>query len=99
MLSFIFECGTSTWGSSAPWALRIRVSMSEIGSVIKKLPTGFCNTGDKPIQGRLAESETRTGKLAHIGVAPAAHGAEVHDADRARVLRQLRQAGVVLLCF
>ncbi len=34
MLSFILECGNSTVGSNAACALRIRVSMSEIGSVI-----------------------------------------------------------------
>ena len=34
MLSFILECGISTAGSNARLALRMRVSMSEIGSVI-----------------------------------------------------------------
>jgi hypothetical protein len=34
MFSLIFECGMSTPGSNAAWALRIRASMSEIGSVI-----------------------------------------------------------------
>ena len=35
MLSFISECGISTAGNNARCALRMRVNMSEIGSLIK----------------------------------------------------------------
>src|SRR6185369_8240179 len=98
MLSFILECGTTTVGSSARCALRMRVSMSEIGSVIV-LPTGFGYTGNQAIEGGFAKRQTRTGKFAQITVASAAHGAAVDQTGRAGVARQFGQPGVIAFGF
>src|SRR6185437_11545432 len=98
MLSFILECGISTAGSNARCALRIRVNMSEIGSIIK-LPARLCHTGDQSIQRGFAERQPRAAKLPPITTAAAAERAAVDDARRARVTRQLRQAGVVAFRF
>src|ERR1035441_9864203 len=53
-LSFIRECGISTAGSNARPALRMRVNMSEIGSVIN-LPAGFHYAGNQTVQRGLPE--------------------------------------------
>src|SRR5215469_4133035 len=71
MLSFIFECGISTAGSNARCALRIRVNMSEIGSIIK-LPARFGHTGDQAVQRGFAKRQTRTAELAPIAAAASA---------------------------
>src|SRR5580692_1835960 len=96
MLSFIRECGTSTVGSSTRLALRMRVNMSEIVSVIIS-PAGFGHTRDEAVQRALAEGHAGTGELAQITVAAAAHRAAVDDARRAGIARQLREAGVIAL--
>src|SRR5437773_6869473 len=88
MLSFSLECGTSTTGSNARCALRIRANMSAIGSVIQ-LPTGFGDAWNEAIERGFAELEARAGKLAQIPMAPATDGAAVHDAAGAGVARQL----------
>src|SRR5579863_4805229 len=94
MLSFILECGTSTAGSSTRLALRMRVNMSEIVSVIKS-PACLGHTRDEAVQRALAEGEAGTGELAQVAVAAAAHGAAVDDARRARIARQFGQRGVI----
>src|SRR5258708_929325 len=96
MLSFILEWGISTFGNCTRLALRMRVNMSEIVSVIG-LPARFGHTGNQPVQRRFAESHARTTELAQVTMAPSAHRAPVHHARRARVAGQLRQAGVVAL--
>src|ERR1017187_6420536 len=93
-LSFIRECGISTVGSNARPALRMRVNMSEIGSVIK-LPAGFHNAGDQTVQRGLPEGETRRGELAQITAPAAAGRAAVHQPRWAGIARQLRKTGVV----
>src|SRR4051812_9261601 len=98
MLSLSFECGTSTAGSNARWALRIRVNMSEMGSVIG-LPTGFCDTGNEPVEGCFTELETRAGKFAQIAVTTATDSAAVDHTSGTGVARQLREPGVILLRF
>src|SRR4051812_1851783 len=98
MLSFILECGISTAGSNARCALRIRVNMSEIGSIIK-LPARLRHTGDQSIQCGFAERQPRTTELPPITTAASAERATVHHAGRARVTRQFRQAGVIALRF
>src|SRR5581483_7042211 len=98
MLSFIFECANSTFGNCTRLALRIRVNMSEIVSVIG-LPARFGHTGNQAIEGRLAESHARAAELAQITPASSTHRATVHHPGRAGVARQLRQAGVVALGF
>src|SRR5437763_1324496 len=94
MLSFILECGISTAGSNARCALRIRVNMSEIGSIIK-LPARLRHTRDQSIQCGFAEGQPRAAKLPPIAAAASAERAAVDHARRARVTRQLRQAGVI----
>src|SRR3989442_7924344 len=96
MLSLSFECGISTVGSSARWALRIRVNMSEIGSVIK-LPTGFGDARNQAIQRRFAKRQARAGELAQITMAPATDRAAVDHARRTGIAWQLRERGIVLL--
>src|SRR5579862_3037956 len=96
MLSFIRECGTSTVGSSTRLALRMRVNMSEIVSVIKS-PAGFGHTRDEAVQRAFAKRHARAGKLAQIAVAAAAHRAAVDDARRAGVARELGKAGIITL--
>ena len=72
MLSFIRECGNSTAGSSARLALRMRVNMSEIGSLIIILPAGLGHAGNQAVQRGFAERQARTAELAQITVAAAA---------------------------
>src|SRR5215469_2560944 len=97
MLSFILECGSSTLGSNARLALRIRVSMSEIGSFIIKLPAGFGHARDQPVEGAFAEGHARAAELAQVAVTASAHRAAVHHARWACVARQLGQPRVVAL--
>src|SRR5712672_2091409 len=98
MLSFIRECGITTVGSKARFALRIRASMSEIGSFIISLkffyglhatydwsPTGLGDAGDQPIERPFAEGKARAGELAQVATATAAHRAAIHHARRAGV--------------
>src|ERR1044071_1250546 len=96
MLSFILEWESSTSCTSARFAWRSWVSMSEMGSVIG-LPTGFGDAGDEAGEGHLPEGQAGTAEFADVGVAPPADGAAIHQPHRAGVARQLGQAGVVAL--
>src|SRR5258708_17312723 len=96
MLSFILECGISTAGNCTRLALRMRVSMSEMVSVIK-LPTGLGHAGDQPVQRGLAESQPRAIELAQIAAAAAAHRAPIHHSGRAGVAREFGETGVIAL--
>src|ERR1700754_1711621 len=79
MLSFILECGISTAGSNARCALRMRVNMSEIGSIIK-LPACLRHTGNQSVQRSLAERQTRAAELAPITAPASAERAAVDHA-------------------
>src|SRR6266566_6325309 len=96
MLSFILECETSTSGTNARFALRIRVSMSEIGSVIS-LPTGFGHAGNQTIQRHFAEGQAGAAEFPDERVPAAADGAAIDHADRAGIARQFGQRRVVAL--
>src|SRR6516165_9015793 len=48
MLSFSFECGTLTSGNNALFALRIRVSISEMGSFIENYQLALVTPGMSP---------------------------------------------------
>src|SRR5271169_3941749 len=96
MLSLILECGSSMAGSSARLALRIRVSMSEIGSFIG-LPTGFGYARNQPVKGALAEGHPRAAELAQIAVTASAHRAPVDHSRGPRIPRQFSQTRVVAL--
>src|SRR6266511_4049423 len=96
MLSFILECETSTSGTNARFALRMRVSMSEIGSVIS-LPTGFGHAGNQTIQRHFAEGQARAAEFPDERVAATADSAAIHHAHRAGIARQLGEARIVAL--
>src|SRR5512139_745319 len=67
MATLILDDGMETDAFSASWALRIRVSMSAIGSLIAilylLLPTGLDNTRDLAIEGKLADLVTAQTKF------------------------------------
>src|ERR1051326_3094532 len=96
MLSFNLECGTITLGSNARFALRTVLTMFAIGSLIKS-PTGFDHARDHPVEGSVAEGQTRGGEFAQVTTPAAGTGAAVDDAAGAGVARQRREAGVILL--
>src|SRR5579884_3873363 len=73
--TFIFELGISTRSCSALLALRMRVSMSAIGSVSTSflLPTGLRHAGDGALVRELAQADPAEAELAeHRARAPAA---------------------------
>src|SRR5256885_2335904 len=93
MLSLILECGSSTPGSNARFAFRMRASISEIGSVIfqrfkviVESPTGLGNPRNQPVQRGFAEGQTGAAEFPQITMAASAHGAAIHDAHRAGVI-------------
>src|SRR3954471_22897943 len=98
MLSRILEWDIATSGNNAWLALRMRVSMSAIGSLLM-LPARFRYAWDQAVQRRFTERETRRGEFTKVPAAASAHFAAVHQAHRARVLRKLRQPRVILLRF
>src|SRR5262249_49563567 len=77
--------GISTTGNSTRLALRIRVSMSAIGSVIMArglpLPAGFLDAGDQAVGGQVAEANAADAELADQGTGPATQPAPQADAD------------------
>src|SRR6478609_5224374 len=94
MLSFNREWDTSTSASNARLALRMRVSMSAIGSVIR-LPTGLCHSGNQPRQRRLPKYQSRASEFPQVAMTPAGDLAPVRQTHRARTARQLGQAGII----
>src|ERR1700691_105152 len=82
---FSLEAGTSTLGCRARMALRTRVSMSAIGSlVIPALqlilwlsPARLCDAGNFPVQRQLAEAQPADAELAQKGARPSAAPATV----------------------
>src|ERR1041384_1912345 len=94
MLSFILEWGISTVGSNARWALRMRASMSEIGSFII-LPTGLGHTRNQPREGCFTKGHAGAAKLAQVAVPAPAHRAPVDHARRAGIAWQFGQPGVI----
>src|SRR6266545_1244420 len=98
MPSFIRECGMAVVGSNACVALRMRVSMSEIGSVILyQLPACLRHAGDQPGERVLAEGQAGAAELAEEAVPAAGLGAAVDRAHRAGVPGQFGQGRVILL--
>src|SRR5438105_217710 len=92
--SFRREAGISTAGRSMRLALRMRVSMSAIGSVIMAmidilagwvgsgvLPTGFLDARDEAVAGHVAEADAADAELPVHGPRPAADPAAVPHAD------------------
>src|SRR5690348_12111016 len=77
--------GISTAGSSMRLALRMRVSMSAIGSVIMAiwflLPAGFLDARDQAVAGHIAEANAAHAELAVHRPSPAAQPAAEADAN------------------
>src|SRR5881394_2149903 len=96
MLSFILECDTSTSGTNARLALRMRVSMSEIGSVIS-LPAGFGHARNQTVQRHFAEGQARAAEFPDERVAAATDGAAINHAHGAGIARQFGQCRVIAL--
>src|SRR5579871_449068 len=79
---FNLEAGTSTFGWRAWIALRTRVSMSAMGSVIiflllRLLPAGLDHSGNFAVQGELPETQPADAELAQIAARPSAPPAAV----------------------
>src|SRR6266498_3756389 len=83
-------------GSSARFALRMRVNRSEMGSFII-LPASLRDPRNQSVQGSLAKREAGAPELAQISVAAAAHRTAINHPDGAGIARQLREAGVIAL--
>ena len=78
-------------------ALRIRVSMSEIGSVIIGLPACFSNTRNFTNVGELAEADTAEAERSHEEALTTTAPASVHNA-RAELRRFCRLRNLIRCC-
>src|SRR5579863_9418333 len=79
---FSLEAGTSTLGWRAWIALRTRVSMSAMGSLVivlllQFLPTGLGHAWNLAVQGELAEAQTANAELPQESARPSAAPAAV----------------------
>src|SRR6185295_13847565 len=80
--AFSRDAGMSTRVCFALTALRRRVSMSAIGSVISLfLPTTLCHPGDVALERQLAEAEAAQRELPHVGARAPAQLAPVAEPD------------------
>src|ERR687887_1041444 len=96
--TFIFELGISAWSCSAWLALRMRVSMSAIGSVsiVLSLPRALGHAGDDALVGELPQADPAEPELL-VDRARAAAPAAARVAAR-RVFRRplpLRDQGLL----
>src|SRR4030042_686654 len=84
-LIFMREAGISTLSKRAPPALRIRVNMSAMGSVmlIFGLPTGFDHPRDLSLEGHGAETDAADAEPPQEGPGPAAQRTTVVILDPA----------------
>src|SRR5262249_51262962 len=75
--------GISTTGRSMRLALRMRVSMSEIGSVIMvaSSPACFLDAGNQPVAGHAAEADAADAEFPIYRAGPAAQAAAEPNAD------------------
>src|SRR5262245_41099629 len=82
--TFSFEGGMSTQRCPVWAALRSRVSMSAIGSVIMIVssPARLAHAGDLPLQGHLTEADPADAEFADEGARPTAALATVVAAHR-----------------
>src|SRR5207248_5244989 len=89
--------GISTAGRSMRLALRMRVSMSAIGSVIMavwSLPARLHHAGDEAVAGHVAEADASYAELAVHRPRPAAQPAAEADADALARLHFLGRVGL-----
>src|SRR5210317_1817429 len=93
MASFAFEAGIDTATLRAFCPLRMRVSISAIGSVILmfclRLPTGFCQAGNFAIHGGFTQLVSTQAELAIHTVWATRNCTTCSLAYRAAVTRQL----------
>src|SRR5690349_7750767 len=86
------EAGVTTVSRRRSWALRIRVSISPIGSeraiFVLSLPARLHQARDLPQVAQLAQRDTAHLHLAVVGTRPARDLATIADATRRRVPRQ-----------
>src|SRR5437763_15998157 len=78
------DAGMSTAGRSMALALRMRVSMSAIWSVIMVVgasPAGLLDAGNQPIAGQVAEADPADAKFTVDGAGPPADLAAHPDPD------------------
>src|SRR5436305_1589231 len=83
MARFTFDAGTTTLTFSVACALRMRVSMSAMGSLMLiscLLPARLDHSGDLAAHGDLADLVARQAELAERAARPAGHGAAVAKA-------------------
>src|SRR6185436_13696809 len=99
MARFTFDAGTTTLTFSVACALRMRVSMSAMGSLMLiscLLPARLDHPGDLATHGDLADLVARQAELAERPARAARHGAAVAQAHRRGVARQRLQLGARL---
>src|SRR5688572_19319619 len=87
----------SVWPTN--WALRMRISMSAIGSVMlmrRSSPAGLDHAGHLALEGELAQLVAAEAELAVHAARPPGHGAAVAQAHGGSVARQLLQLGARL---
>src|SRR5260221_3017157 len=93
---FSFEQGMLTSTCPTIWALRMRVSMSAIGSVMliaDSLPARLDHAGDLAAQRQFAQLVAPEAELAVHAARPPGEGAAVAQPHRRGVARQLLQLG------
>src|SRR5205809_2805218 len=88
MSALMRDAGMSTRVCLAVTALRIRVSISAIGSVISQLstiksqlPAALGDAGDVTLERELAEAQAAQRELPHVGARTAAQAAAVAQPD------------------
>src|SRR5688572_8728411 len=100
MARFTFEAGTNTLTFSVACALRMRVSMSAMGSLMLMcglLPARLDHPGDLAAHGDLPELVAREPELAERAARAARDGAAVAQAHRGRVAGHRLQLGARLV--
>src|SRR5690348_2308790 len=109
MATLTFEAGIRTASWREPTALRMRVSMSAIGSLtlmylfplwrlrFEHLPAGFRHAGQKASVGKFAEGYPREAELPDVALRAPGDEVAVVDARGAAVERQLAEFGVQLI--
>src|ERR1700704_3655986 len=100
MALFTFDAGITTLTFSVACALRMRVNMSAMGSLMLiyvLLPARLDHSRDLATHGDLADLVAPQTELAERAARAAGHGAAVAKAHRRRVARQRLQLGAGLL--
>src|SRR5436190_23786083 len=99
MARFTFDAGTWTLTFSVACALRMRVSMSAMGSLMLiscLLPARLDHSGNLAAHGDLADLVARQAELAERAARPAGDGAAVAKAHGRGVARQALELGARL---